>query len=94
MVLSEKNLSRNIFSFKYRPVFGAWTRSCSIHPAQLQELARSLDFNRFDYQYLFRANYNVKKEGKDQESIQSSTTPDQGYQWESDNFSTNNDADE
>ena len=25
-----------------------------------------------------------KKEGKDQESIQSSTTPDQGYQWESD----------
>ena len=27
-----------------------------------------------------------KKEGKDQESIQSSTTSDQGYQWESDNF--------
>ena len=27
-----------------------------------------------------------KKEGKDQESIQSSTTPDQGYKWESDNF--------
>ena len=26
-----------------------------------------------------------KKEGKDQESIQSSTTPDQWYQWESDN---------
>ena len=25
------------------------------------------------------------KEGKDQESIQSSTTPDPGYQWESDN---------
>ena len=25
-----------------------------------------------------------KKEGKDQESIQSSTTPDPGYQWESD----------
>ena len=24
-----------------------------------------------------------KKDGKDQESIQSSTTPDQGYQWES-----------
>ena len=24
------------------------------------------------------------KEGKDQESIQSSTTPDPGYQWESD----------
>ena len=28
-----------------------------------------------------------KKEGKDQESIQSSTTPDPGYQWESDRFS-------
>ena len=27
-----------------------------------------------------------KKEGKDQESVQSSTTPDPGYQWESDNF--------
>ena len=27
-----------------------------------------------------------KKEDKDQESIQSSTTPDPGYQWESDNF--------
>ena len=27
-----------------------------------------------------------KKEGKDQESIQSSTAPDPGYQWESDNF--------
>ena len=27
-----------------------------------------------------------KKEGKDQESMQSSTTPDPGYQWESDNF--------
>ena len=27
-----------------------------------------------------------KKEGKDQESIQSSTTPDPGYQWENDNF--------
>ena len=27
-----------------------------------------------------------KKEGKDQESIQSSTKPDPGYQWESDNF--------
>ena len=27
-----------------------------------------------------------KKEGKDQELIQSSTTPDTGYLWESDNF--------
>ena len=28
--------------------------------------------------------YRSKKEGKDQESIQSSTTTDTGYQWESD----------
>ena len=27
-----------------------------------------------------------KKEGKDQESIQSSTTTDPGYQWENDDF--------
>ena len=27
-----------------------------------------------------------KNERKDQDSIQSSTTPDQGYQWERDNF--------
>ena len=27
-----------------------------------------------------------KKKGRDQESIRSSTTPDPGYQWESDNF--------
>ena len=31
-------------------------------------------------------NTKSKKEGKDQESIQSITTPDPGYQWESDNF--------
>ena len=30
--------------------------------------------------------YKSKKEGKDQESIQSSATPVPGYQWESDNF--------
>ena len=29
--------------------------------------------------------FQSKKEGKDHESIQSSTTPDLGYQWESDN---------
>ena len=30
----------------------------------------------------------IKKVGKDQESIQLSTTPDPGYQWESDNVTT------
>ena len=34
---------------------------------------------------LFPAITQSKKEGKDQESIQSSTTPDPGYQWESNN---------
>ena len=32
--------------------------------------------------------YQSKKEDKDQESILSSTTPDPGYQWESDNVTT------
>ena len=32
--------------------------------------------------------YQSKKEGKDQESIQLSTTPDPGYQWESDNVTS------
>ena len=34
---------------------------------------------------LYTLSYKSKKDGKDQESIQSSTTPDPGYQWESDN---------
>ena len=34
----------------------------------------------------FANNFKSKYECKDQESIQSSTTPDQGYQWESDKF--------
>ena len=33
----------------------------------------------------FNAN---KEEGNDQDKIQSSTTPDSGYQWESDNVTT------
>ena len=36
--------------------------------------------------YLQKDSPKSKKEGKDQESIQSSTTPDPGYQWESDNL--------
>ena len=37
--------------------------------------------------FYFKAPFSVEseKEGKDQELIQSSTTPDQGYRWESDN---------
>ena len=34
--------------------------------------------------YMQIPDYKSKKEGKDQESIQSSTTPDPGYQWKSD----------
>ena len=33
--------------------------------------------------------FGYKTERKDQKSIQSSTTPDSGYQWESDNFTKN-----
>ena len=39
------------------------------------------------WQDLLRWLQSKKKKGKDQESIQSSTTPDPGYQWESHNFS-------
>ena len=35
----------------------------------------------------WHCHFNSKKEGKDQESIKSSTTPDPGYQWERENFS-------
>ena len=35
-------------------------------------------------EFICTYNCQIKKEGKDQESIQSSTTPDPGYQWESD----------
>ena len=34
----------------------------------------------------FAYKFQSKKEGKDQESIQSNVTPEPGYQWESDNF--------
>ena len=36
--------------------------------------------------YVMYPDKKSKKKGKDQESIQSSTTPDPGYQWESDNL--------
>ena len=35
-----------------------------------------------------------KKEGKDQESIQSSTTPEPGYQWKSGNITITNESQE
>ena len=43
-----------------------------------------------DHEYIITLNstfipFESKKEGKDLELIQSSTTPDTGYQWESDN---------
>ena len=48
-------------------------------------IAASYLFYLFIEVFKFNANKS-KKEGKDQESIQSSTTPDPGCQWESDNF--------
>ena len=35
--------------------------------------------------FIFNCCLKSKKKGQDQESIRSSTTPDPGYQWESDN---------
>ena len=46
-------------------------------------------FTNFKMTYFKKKNSKEsKKEGKDQESIQSSTTPDPGYQWENDNATT------
>ena len=47
-------------------------------------VSQSLKFDLKLHFFYFKS----KKEGKDQESIQSSTTPDPGYQWESDNVTT------
>ena len=42
-------------------------------------------FEALQINYMKFIIHKSKKEGKDRESIQSSTTPDPGYQWESDN---------
>ena len=44
-----------------------------------------LDYSNFKI-ILIPQSCESKKRGKDQESIQSSTTPDPGFQWERDNF--------
>ena len=41
--------------------------------------------NLLNHSLFILKQYQIKKEDKDQESIQSSTTPDPGYQWERDN---------
>ena len=41
----------------------------------------------FKDEAIWYTNSESKKEGKDQESIQSCTAPDPGYQWESDKLS-------
>ena len=47
-----------------------------------------ISFSVIELQYynLFvaRLMFNINNDSKDQESVQSSTTPDPGYQWESD----------
>ena len=45
---------------------------------------QQLNFDNDQSVFIFQS----KKESKDQQSMQSSTTPDPGYQWESDNFTT------
>ena len=47
----------------------------------------NLNFLNYEAPALLKDNES-KKEGKDQESIQSSTTPDPEYKWESDNVAT------
>ena len=44
------------------------------------------EFGVFEKQVRMTRNNHSKKEGKDQESIQSSTTPNKEYPWERDNF--------
>ena len=70
-------------------------RACGIflHPVTYNVLCVCCDINHNDFMLCFIVFWNSipkvyesKKNGKDQESIQSSTTPDPGYQWESDNF--------
>ena len=43
------------------------------------------EISKYLIYYLMQNCSKTKKEDKDQESIQSSTTPDTRYQWESDN---------
>ena len=45
----------------------------------------SIDTRSMDVS-IYVGDHKVRKMGKDQEPIQSNTTPDPGYQWESDNF--------
>ena len=62
-------------------IYGGWYRSVHASLNLLKELKKNdimLDF--IDNWSLFRIEFNKsKKDGKDQEPIQSSTTPDLGY---------------
>ena len=67
-----------------------WQRMFEIseHTEKLQEIIPNVE-NVTKYRGKRKKIYQVyksKKEGKAQKLIQSSTTPDPGYQWESDNF--------
>ena len=57
--------------------------------SQLKEITLCINFDKTIVVYMSVIGcHKSKKEDKDQKSIQSSTTLDQGYQWESDNFTT------
>ena len=60
----------------FKPLYVVYTIKLAISGLQIRVCTGKL-FSSFLIQ--------SKKEGKDQELIQSSTTPDPGYQWESDN---------
>ena len=60
-----------------------WGRKIRPSESRLSSLCKPHDVKWWSS---WRSIYPSKKEGKYQESVQSSTTPDPGHKWESDNF--------
>ena len=83
--MSEMALSAEYLGFK------GFFSGCTVSPKACSFRENPYKVNGNDLahfcQYMFLANVSnlSKKEGKDQELIQSSTTPDPRYQWENDN---------
>ena len=66
-------------------IIGVFCKSFNSMPASGEVCCMLMIFANSLDPYHTQQNIESKKEGKNQESIQSSTTPDPGYQWESDN---------
>ena len=80
----------DLVTFPFRILWQMWYLIVSFPDPAVFLTAYTLWGTTINYVYII--NYLLyimcdqsKKEGKDQQSIQSSTTPDTGYQWESDN---------